>query len=500
MVRASSAALLIAATLLQATAVVLCGIPATMTLERAFPTNHGVPMSQLRARDKIRHGRMLQSSKGVINLLLRINVSPKVQMLYYTTVKLGSPPREFHVQIDTGSDVLWVSCNSCKGCPESTGLDIRLNSFDPKESSTSSNISCSDKRCSVELQSSDQSTCSYGDGSTTSGFYVSDLFYFDVISGNGSVSTNSSAPIVFGPFVWNFGYVQQQDDTANAVDGIFGFGQQNVSVISQLSSQGVAPKAFSHCLIGDDTGGGTFVLGKIDDPSIVYTPLVPYQPRYNVNLQNITVNGKIVPNISEFFTTSSDQGTIVDSGTTLAYIAGVYYYPFIDTIKSFIPNYTTPDDTLLDGFECYEGITSINDVFPQVGFHFAGGASMVLEPKDYLIQQKTTNRGQAWCIGFQFSNVEEITILRDLVLKDKIIVYDLDAQRIGWTNYNCSRAVDVTANTRNGTETVTVQPTIASSSSRDPSPNSGSSSRNEPSKLKPIYLCLFVMLISFLLI
>ena len=84
-------------------------------------------------------------------------------------------------------------------------------------------------------------------------------------------------PKQYSPFVWNFGYVQQQENTANAVDGIFGFGQQNVSVISQLSSQGVAPKAFSHCLIGDDTGGGTFVLGKIDDPSIVYTPLVPYQ-------------------------------------------------------------------------------------------------------------------------------------------------------------------------------------------------------------------------------
>jgi hypothetical protein len=46
--------------------------------------------------------------------------------LYYTTVQLGSPPREFHVQIDTGSDVLWVSCSSCTGCPQSTGLKVSL--------------------------------------------------------------------------------------------------------------------------------------------------------------------------------------------------------------------------------------------------------------------------------------------------------------------------------------------------------------------------------------
>lgn len=58
-------ALVIAAVLLPFS-VVMCGFPATtMTLERAFPTNHGVhELGQLRARDRIRHGRMLQSSNG----------------------------------------------------------------------------------------------------------------------------------------------------------------------------------------------------------------------------------------------------------------------------------------------------------------------------------------------------------------------------------------------------------------------------------------------------
>lgn len=63
--------------------------------------------------------------------------------------------------------------------------------------------------------------------------------------------------------------------TSRAVDGIFGFGQQSLSVISQLSSQGVAPQAFSHCLRGDSNGGGILVLGEIVEPGMVYTPLVP---------------------------------------------------------------------------------------------------------------------------------------------------------------------------------------------------------------------------------
>lgn len=34
---------------------------------------------------------------------------------------VGSPPREFHLLFDTGSDVTWVPCISCTGCPRTTG-------------------------------------------------------------------------------------------------------------------------------------------------------------------------------------------------------------------------------------------------------------------------------------------------------------------------------------------------------------------------------------------
>ncbi|KAI5316411.1 hypothetical protein L3X38_036118 [Prunus dulcis] len=63
-------------------------------------------------------------------------------MLYYTKVKLGSPPKEFNVQIDTGSESLWVTCNSCSDCPRSTSLPIQLSSYDSNSSSTARLIPC----------------------------------------------------------------------------------------------------------------------------------------------------------------------------------------------------------------------------------------------------------------------------------------------------------------------------------------------------------------------
>lgn len=65
--------------------------------------------------------------------------------------------------------------------------------------------------------------------------------------------------------------------TTVALDGIFGFGRGEFSVISQLSSRGITPKVFSHCLKGGENGGGILVLGEILEPSIVYSPLIPSQ-------------------------------------------------------------------------------------------------------------------------------------------------------------------------------------------------------------------------------
>ncbi|KAK2984120.1 hypothetical protein RJ640_006273 [Escallonia rubra] len=441
--------LVILAALLQAVVVLCGGFPATLQLERAFPTSHWVELSQLRSRDRARHGRILQSSGGgVVDFPVEGTYDPYLVGLYFTRVQLGSPPREFYVQIDTGSDVLWVSCNSCNGCPTSSGLQIQLEFFDPSISSTASSISCSDQRCALGAQSSD-SACSsqnnqcsytfqYGDGSGTTGYYVSDLMHFDTIVGN-SLTSNTSARVVFGCSTTQTGDLTKSD---RAVDGIFGFGQQGLSVISQLSSQGISPNAFSHCLKGSSGGGGILVLGQIVQPNIVYTPLVPSQPHYNLNLQSISVNGQTLSIDPAVFATSGNRGTIIDSGTTLAYLAEEAYDPFVNAITQASQSVRP---VVSRGNQCYLVASSVSQIFPTVSLNFAGGASMILLPEDYLLQQNSVSGAAVWCIGFQKIQGQGITILGDLVLKDKIVVYDLAGQRIGWANYDCSLSVNVSA-------------------------------------------------------
>ncbi|GAA0179122.1 aspartic protease [Lithospermum erythrorhizon] len=431
-----------------------------LSLERVLPTSDdGMKLSELREFDRSRHARRLQqqsfagSVSGVVDFDVAGTYDPFSVGLYFTKVLLGSPPKEFYVQIDTGSDVLWVTCASCAGCPTSSGLQIQLEFFDPSSSSTASAISCSDQRCALGAQSSDsgcssQNQCSYrfqyGDGSGTSGFYLSDQMHFDTVLGN-TLFSNSSAQVVFGCSTSQTGDLTKSD---RAVDGIFGFGQQGLSVISQLSSQGVTPNVFSHCLKGSGSGGGILVLGEIMNPDIVYTPLVPSQPHYNVNLQSISVNGQPLPIRESVFSTSNNRGTVIDSGTTLAYLAQEAYQPLLDQVTQMVSPYARSFAS--KGNPCYEVTSSISEIFPTIELNFAGGASMVLKPEDYLLRQPSGDGSNYWCIGFQKIQGQGITILGDLVLKDKIVVYDVANQRIGWANYDCSQPVNVSATTNTG--------------------------------------------------
>ncbi|XP_019452718.1 PREDICTED: aspartic proteinase-like protein 2 isoform X2 [Lupinus angustifolius] len=419
---------------------VVSAAPTSLVLKRSFP-NNGMKLNKLLEMDLHRHARMRQSH------IVTLPVHGSTHLgLYYTIVPLGSPPREFHVDIDTGSDILWVNCVSCTGCPQTTGFPARLNYFDPWSSSTSSIVSCSDRKCKHIVHSQNvactiDNYCSfevqYVEGSMTSGYFLSDVMHVANIV-DGSVAPNSSVPLFFGCSNLR---IENLTMSARTIDGIFGFGRHEMSFISQLHSQGVAPKIFSHCLKGDNSSGGILVLGEVVEPDIIYSPLIPKQLHYNLNLESITVNGQMLQIDPDVFKTSRNKGITIDSGSTLAHFVEGAYNLIVDEITRTIPQSVGTTD--YNGFHCYlvtTSVLSITDIFPLISLNFANHASLVLRPHDYLLSFPEFDKG-TWCLGFL--KTQDMTILGDIILKDKIVVYDLVKQRIGWTSYNCSLPINV---------------------------------------------------------
>ncbi|KAH9734610.1 eukaryotic aspartyl protease family protein [Citrus sinensis] len=344
-----------------------------LPLERAFPLNQPVQLSQLRARDRVRHSRILQ---GVV---------------------------EFPVQ--GSSDPFLIG------------------------SSTARIVSCSDPLCASEIQTtatqcpSGSNQCSYsfeyGDGSGTSGSYIYDTLYFDAILGE-SLIANSTALIVFGCSTYQTGDLSKTD---KAIDGIFGFGQGDLSVISQLASRGITPRVFSHCLKGQGNGGENLNSSnaKVNSSlraniSLVLTAdmmgIMLLGPHYNLNLHGITVNGQLLSIDPSAFAASNNRETIVDSGTTLTYLVEEAFDPFVSAITATVSQSVTP--TMSKGKQCYL-------VSNRFILRLHDGAAM-------------------WCIGFEKSP-GGVSILGDLVLKDKIFVYDLARQRVGWANYDLNVSI-----------------------------------------------------------
>ena len=44
--------------------------------------------------------------------------------LYYAKIGIGTPTKDFYVQVDTGSDIMWVNCIQCTECPKRSSLGV----------------------------------------------------------------------------------------------------------------------------------------------------------------------------------------------------------------------------------------------------------------------------------------------------------------------------------------------------------------------------------------
>eukprot|EP00249_Psilotum_nudum_P016493 c25851_g1_i3 orf=664-2322(+) len=423
---------------------------AYVDMEGSNKRNGGRGISQqhfelLKAHDRARRLRILSS---VVDFPIGGTADPYIAGLYFTRIWLGTPLREYFVQVDTGSDVLWLNCSPCISCPTASNLGIPMIVYDPHLSSTSSPVSCTDQVCKIAQSIADtgcnnDKNCGYsfqyGDGSTTIGYLVADNLLYSAAA-SGSTFANAEMKIIFGCAYNQTGGLLTSE---RAVDGIMGFGQHGLSLISQLYSQGKTPRIFAHCLRGDDSGGGVLVLGNVLEPGFVYTPIVPSQPHYNVELKNIAVNGVALNVDPSFYRTSNVQGTIFDSGTTLTYLTEPAFGPFINAIIEGAPAQAHTFSS--EGNVCFLYAGSVDDAFPTVTLHFEG-ADMNLKATNYLIQQPSFDNVPVWCIVWQpslASNGVRMTILGDLVLKDKVVVYDLENQRIGWVHYDCSSSLTV---------------------------------------------------------
>ncbi|CAA3013199.1 aspartic ase 2 [Olea europaea subsp. europaea] len=345
---------------------------------------------------------------------------------YYTTrLWIGTPPQRFALIVDTGSTVTYVPCAGCEQCGKHQDPK-----FQPELSSTyqpvKCNIDCScdndRKQCTYERQ--------YAEMSSSSGVLGQDIVSF------GNQSELPPQRAVFG-----CENVETGDLYSQHADGIMGLGHGDLSIVDQLVDKGVISDSFSLCYGGMDVGGGAMVLGGIVPPSdMVFALSDPDRsPYYNIDLKEIHVAGKALPLSPKVF--DGKHGTVLDSGTTYAYLPESAFAAFKDAIMKelhTLKQIKGPDPNYND--ICFSGSSSdssqLSKTFPSVDMVFNNGQKLSLYPENYLFRHSKVHG--AYCLGIFQNGKDPTTLLGGIVVRNTLVTYDREHEKIGFWKTNCS--------------------------------------------------------------
>ncbi|KAI9115655.1 hypothetical protein K1719_013324 [Acacia pycnantha] len=344
---------------------------------------------------------------------------------YYVTVGLGTPKRDLYLAFDTGSDLTWTQCKPCVGSCYSQQQPI----FDPSQSSSYSNISCSSSQCSQLVSATGiRQACSkltrpciygiqYVDGSFTIGYFAKEKL---------TVSPTD----VFDNFF--FGCGQYNQGLFRGVAGLLGLGRTAFSFTEQTA--GKYGKMFSYCLPSSPSTVGYIAFGgsRGSSGNVKFTPLssISRGPTfYGLDFAGITVAGINLQISASVFS----SGTIIDSGTIITRLPPAAYGPLRDAFQKKMSRYPKADPlSILDTCYNLKGFEYID--IPTISLSFGGGVTVKLDVTGVLFVASE----EKVCLAFAANKDNgDVAIIGNQQQKTLEVVYDVAGEKIGFRPRAC---------------------------------------------------------------
>ncbi|XP_062451261.1 embryonic pepsinogen-like [Rhea pennata] len=225
--------------------------------------------------------------------VLEVAAEPLLNSLdveYYGTISIGTPPQEFTVVFDTGSSNLWVPsvCCSSPACQNHQ-------TFNPSNSSTYKSTSQS-----LSIQ--------YGTGSMEGVVGSDTVTVASLVDTNQLFSLSATEPGKFFIFI--------------KFDGILGLGYPSLAtseimpVIHNMMKEGLVEQNLFSIYLSQETTGSVVTFGGVDE-SYFTSPInwipVSYQGYWQISMDGVIVDGQEVA-------CSGGCPAIVDTGTS--FVAG----------------------------------------------------------------------------------------------------------------------------------------------------------------------------------
>ncbi|EAZ04158.1 hypothetical protein OsI_26300 [Oryza sativa Indica Group] len=349
---------------------------------------------------------------------------------YNMNISVGTPLLTFPVVADTGSDLIWTQCAPCTKCFQQPAPP-----FQPASSSTFSKLPCTSSFCQFlpnSIRTCNATGCvynyKYGSG-YTAGYLATETL---------KVGDASFPSVAFG--------CSTENGVGNSTSGIAGLGRGALSLIPQL---GVG--RFSYCLRSGSAAGASPILfgslANLTDGNVQSTPFVNnpavHPSYYYVNLTGITVGETDLPVTTSTFGFTQNGlggGTIVDSGTTLTYLAKDGYEMVKQAFLSQTANVTTVNGTR--GLDlCFKSTGGGGGIaVPSLVLRFDGGAEYAVPT--YFAGVETDSQGSvtvACLMMLPAKGDQPMSVIGNVMQMDMHLLYDLDGGIFSFSPADCAK-------------------------------------------------------------
>ncbi|KAK3147412.1 hypothetical protein QOZ80_3BG0282040 [Eleusine coracana subsp. coracana] len=397
-------------------------------------------LQRMAVRTKARAARLLSSGRAASG---RVDPGPYTNGVpdteYLVHLAVGTPPQPVQLILDTGSDLVWTQCQTCRACFEQA-----LPYFDPSNSSTFAVLPCECPLCldltwpSCGEQNWGNRTCvyayAYADSSITTGQLAADTFTFAAAAdGTGRASVPG---VAFGCGLFNNGIFESNET------GIAGFSRGAFSLPSQLKVDN-----FSYCFtaISGSEPSSTVLLGLPVDlysnagGGVQSTPLIQSSSSsldsYYLSLKGITVGSTRLPIPESVFALKEDGsgGTVIDSGTGMTLLPqnayGIVYDAFVAQVGLPVLNSTASSLTQL----CFLVPRGVKPDVPKLVFHFEG-AVLDLPRENYMFDIQDRG-GNFTCLAVNAG--DDMAIIGNYQQQNMHVLYDLVGNMLSFVPAQC---------------------------------------------------------------
>lgn len=377
---------------------------------------------------------------------------------YIAEYLIGDPPQQAAAIIDTGSNLIWTQCSTCRanGC---FGQDLTF--YDPSRSRTAKPVACNDTACLLGSETRcarDGKACAvltaYGAGAI-GGFLGTEVFTF----GHGQSSENNVSLA--------FGCITASRLTPGSLDGasgIIGLGRGKLSLPSQLGDN-----KFSYCLtpyFSDAANTSTLFVGASAGLSggapATSVPFLknpdddPFDSFYYLPLTGITVGtAKLDVPAAAFdlreVAPAKWGGTLIDSGSPFTSLIDVAYQALRDELVRQLGASVVPPPAGAEGLDlCVGGVApgDAGKLVPPLVLHFGsgggsagGGGDVVVPPENYW---GPVDDSTACMVVFSSGGpnstllLNETTIIGNYMQQDMHLLYDLGQGVLSFQPADCS--------------------------------------------------------------